>query len=84
MKKLLKILGVVIALLVVIGIIAIIYLQIKWSKEAESHLALLGDEAPTLTLDGLTFRDLNKNSNWMCMKIGEQKLICELAIFLVK
>mgnify|MGYP001051807682 CR=1 FL=1 len=50
-------------LLVVIVIAGAVYFwqNIKPDIETRRNLSLLGKEAPTLTQDGITFRDLNKN-----------------------
>jgi len=61
MKKFLKAFVLFIAVIAVVAIIAYAYFQIKWSNQADEYLGLLGEEAPTLTIDGITFRDLNKN-----------------------
>ncbi len=65
MKKILKILAllVVTVLAVFISIIAFSIFSISRSagKDAKISMSLAGPEAPTLTIDGFTFRDLNKN-----------------------
>jgi len=45
------------------GVIGGIWIGRNWRAERKTrkNLAYLGDEAPTLTVDGFTFRDLNKN-----------------------
>ena len=50
-------------LLIVIIIAGIVYfwLNIRPGLNTRRNLSLLGKEAPTLTQDGITFRDLNKN-----------------------
>ena len=61
MKKLLKILKYV--LLTLAGLLLIIFLvvYIKMSNTSKNNMALLGEEVSTLTQNGTTFRDLNKN-----------------------
>ncbi|WP_282161866.1 glycoside hydrolase family 3 protein [Ulvibacterium marinum] len=61
MKKFLKILKY--ALLSIIGLMLIsaLIVYINMSNSSKNNMALLGDEAPTLTKNGATFRDLNKN-----------------------
>ena len=63
MKKALKIIGIILASL--IGIIIIIFLVFSAGKgkAAKELYAQLGEEAPELTVDGYTFRDLNKNGS---------------------
>ncbi len=61
MKKFLKITakiigGIVLLLLLVYGIF-----WAKWSFQATSDMKLAGEEAPTLVVNGKSFRDLNKN-----------------------
>lgn len=61
MKKFFKILKY--ALLSIIGLMLIsaLIVYINMSNSSKNNMALLGDEAPTLTKNGATFRDLNKN-----------------------
>ncbi|WP_425237448.1 glycoside hydrolase family 3 N-terminal domain-containing protein [Ulvibacterium sp.] len=61
MKKFLKILKY--ALLSIIGLLLIsaLIVYINMSNSSKNNMALLGDEAQTLTKNGTTFRDLNKN-----------------------
>ena len=63
MKKALKIIGIILGSL--IGIIIVIFLVFSAGKgkAAKELYAQLGDEAPELTMDGYTFRDLNKNGS---------------------
>jgi beta-glucosidase len=37
------------------------WFQVRPGLNTRRYLALLGSEAPTLTQDGISFRDLNKN-----------------------
>lgn len=61
MKKFLKILKY--ALLSIIGLILIsaLIVYINMSNSSKNNMALLGEEAPTLTKNGASYRDLNKN-----------------------
>jgi beta-glucosidase len=61
MKKIFKVLAYALAGLLVILVLTFGYLYLKSSKDASSNMALLGHEAPVMTIDGHTFRDLNKN-----------------------
>jgi len=63
MKKALKIIGIILGSL--IGILVIIFLVFSAGKgkAAKELYAQLGDEAPELVVDGLTYRDLNKNGS---------------------
>ena len=61
MKKFFKVLLYIIGILAIICIAVYTFYYIKWSRESSKNMALLGEEAPTLTIDGLQFRDLNKN-----------------------
>jgi beta-glucosidase len=63
MKKTLKIIGIILGSL--IGIIIVIFLVFSAGKgkAAKELYAQLGEEATELTMDGYTFRDLNKNGS---------------------
>lgn len=61
MKKFLKISGIVVGSLFVLLLLIYLVFTIKWHRESSANLELLGEEAPTLTYNGLQFRDLNKN-----------------------
>ena len=51
----------VLAMVILIGGYIYFARNIKPDIDTRRNLALLGKEAPTLTYDGITFRDLNKN-----------------------
>ena len=74
MKKALKIIGIILASL--IGIIIIIFLVFSAGKgkAAKELYAQLGEEAPELTVDGYTFRDLNKNGSLDIYEDGRAEL----------
>ena len=74
MKKALKIIGIILASL--IGIIIIIFLVFSAGKgkAAKKLYAQLGEEAPELTIDGYTFRDLNKNGSLDIYEDGRVEL----------
>ena len=61
MKKALRILAIFFLLVLIFigGLLA--YLFISARIDSSRAMALAGDPAPTLTIDGHTFRDLNKN-----------------------
>ena len=61
MKKIFKFLGYTIGGLIGIILLVALLFYIKSSIKASSDLGLLGKDAPTITVDGFTFRDLNKN-----------------------
>jgi beta-glucosidase len=61
MKKLLKYMSVFLGTILVLIIIGAGIFLITKSSQSKSNMALLGDSAPTLTIMGVTFRDLNKN-----------------------
>lgn len=61
MKKTLKVLGYIVGSIVLLLIIAFIGFYIKWNIESSNTLALQGKEAPTLSHEGYSYRDLNKN-----------------------
>lgn len=65
MKKILKILlgtlGALIGLIVLILIIPVLWISISGNSKAKKYMSLAGPEVKTITIDGFTFRDLNKN-----------------------
>jgi beta-glucosidase len=67
MKKLFKFLlwtlGSLIGLILVIVIITFLWVSVSRNRSAKRNIALAGPEVKTLTIDSLTFRDLNKNGN---------------------
>lgn len=63
MKKALKIAGIVLLSIVGIILIAFLIFSAGKGKAARELYSQLGEEAPELTVDGFTFRDLNKNGS---------------------
>jgi beta-glucosidase len=65
MKKFFRILLIsfasVIGLLLVIILVAALWITVSGNRSAKKNMALAGPEVKTLTLEGITFRDLNKN-----------------------
>lgn len=61
MKKILKITGKIVLILIALLAITTAGIYLKRSSTVKANYALLGDEASTITIDGKTFRDLNKN-----------------------
>ena len=65
MKKLLKfllwILGSLTGLILIIVIIIFLWVSVSGNRSAKKNMALAGPEVKILTIDSLTFRDLNKN-----------------------
>ena len=61
MKKLLKILLGVIATLVLVAGALLLVNSLRFSSQDRRARATLADSVPTLTVDGLSFRDPNKN-----------------------
>lgn len=61
MKKILKITGIVLAVIVLLIIITGFIGYSRMSSKADNNYAKLGEKAPELTIDGVKFRDLNKN-----------------------
>ena len=61
MKKFFKILLYIVAGIVLILAASYLFFFIKWKMASSDNMALLGPEAPVITVDGHTFRDLNKN-----------------------
>ncbi len=61
MKKILRITVKILGGLILLLLLVYLGFWIKWKIQASSNMDLAGEEAPTLTLNGKTFRDLNKN-----------------------
>jgi len=61
MKKFLKILGITVASILVLIIVLFVVISASKSGKAKKIYAQLGEDAPVLTVDGQSFRDLNKN-----------------------
>lgn len=61
MKKTFQIVGKIVLTLIALLIITGTGLYLKRSINVNANYALLGKEAPTITINGKTFRDLNKN-----------------------
>ncbi|WP_273568351.1 glycoside hydrolase family 3 protein [Maribacter halichondriae] len=61
MKKFLKITGKILGGLIVILLLTYLVFFIKWKIQSSSNMKLIGEETPTITVNGKTFRDLNKN-----------------------
>ena len=60
-KRFLKILGIGLLGLVLLLLLSILIFSIKSKRQTTSYLSQLGPEAPTLTVNGESYRDLNKN-----------------------
>ena len=61
MKRSGKIFAYVLGGLILIFVLVFAFFTIKWKLASSENMALLGPEAPTLTIDSYQFRDLNKN-----------------------
>jgi len=61
MKKFFKVLLYIIGIIVLVLAVTYLIYFIKWKRVSSKNMALLGVEAPVLTIDGHQFRDLNKN-----------------------
>jgi len=61
MKKIFKFFGFTILFVVLIVVVCLTYFYVKTSIASMKDINLLGKEAPVLTIEGYTFRDLNKN-----------------------
>ncbi|MEM8891619.1 MAG: glycoside hydrolase family 3 N-terminal domain-containing protein, partial [Bacteroidota bacterium] len=61
MKKILKLLAYLFGGLLLILLITFVIFRIKWGIESSRNMKLAGEPTPRLTIDGHTFRDLNKN-----------------------
>ncbi|MFY0688736.1 MAG: glycoside hydrolase family 3 C-terminal domain-containing protein [Cyclobacteriaceae bacterium] len=63
MKKFFKILLYIIGALILILALTYAGFSIKWNSQSKANYAKLGEEAPTLTIEGRQLRDLNKNGS---------------------
>ena len=61
MKRIFRFFGITILLIILVVIIFFTYYYVKTSRESLKDMNLLGKEAPILQIDGIRFRDLNKN-----------------------
>ena len=61
MKKALKIIGIILGSIILVLLVAFQIFAASKAKQAKNLYAQLGEEAPALIVDGLSFRDLNKN-----------------------
>ncbi len=61
MRRFLKIIGIVLAAVLLLIIVGVGILSMRLSKASKANLAMLGEEAPTLMASGHAYRDLNKN-----------------------
>ena len=61
MKKIFKFLAYTIAGLLLVLVLTFGFFYVKSARADSENMALLGNEAPTMTAVGHTFRDLNKN-----------------------
>jgi beta-glucosidase len=61
MKKFFKFLGLFLLLLILVILGFFTYFYVTTSSQSMKDMAILGKEAPILTIDGMAFRDLNKN-----------------------
>lgn len=61
MRKFFKIVGIVLAAIVLICLVAYGVMMRRYSKHSQANMELLGAEAPVITEGGRSFRDLNKN-----------------------
>lgn len=59
--RILKIIGKILGVLLGLIIVAFLVIQFNGKRKRNNFLKALGDEAPTITINGNTFRDLNKN-----------------------
>ncbi len=53
--------GTLVGLIILIVVITVLWISISGNHSAKKNMALAGPEVKTLTIDGFTFRDLNKN-----------------------
>lgn len=65
MKKILRIIlsvvGIIVVIILIFLVVTVLWLTISGNKSAKKYSLLAGPEVKSLTIDGFTFRDLNKN-----------------------
>jgi beta-glucosidase len=61
MKKVLIVAGITLGSVIVLLIVGFQIFAVSKARQAKNIYAQLGEEAPTMTVDGVSFRDLNKN-----------------------
>ncbi|MEI6086807.1 MAG: glycoside hydrolase family 3 N-terminal domain-containing protein [Bacteroidota bacterium] len=61
MKRIFKFFGITILLIILVVIVFFTYYYVMTSRDSLKDMNLLGKEAPILQIDGISFRDLNKN-----------------------
>jgi beta-glucosidase len=61
LKAIVYTLASVVGLLIIVLIVVIVWMKISSNSSAKKALALAGTEVSTITVDGFSFRDLNKN-----------------------
>lgn len=65
MKKAIKIIlsavGILVGIILILILVTVLWMTISGSKSAKKYSLLAGPEVKTLTMEGFTFRDLNKN-----------------------
>ena len=61
LKRIFLVTGSLLGLVIIVAFCTIIYINISNSRIAKASLKLAGPEVKTLSVDGFTFRDLNKN-----------------------
>ncbi len=61
MKKLLRIIGFLLLILIALVFVTFSFFQFTWSRQVKTYVAKLGEEVQTLEKEGHSFRDLNKN-----------------------
>jgi beta-glucosidase len=61
MKNFFKIILYILGIIILVLVLTYLIFFIKWKRASSSNMALLGEEAPILTVDGHQYRDLNKN-----------------------
>lgn len=62
MKKVTKVIGIILGSIIGLLLIAVVVVYIYLSYQSKDNMELLGEEAPTLSVDGNEYRDLNKNN----------------------
>jgi len=61
MRRVFKVIGYILLSLVVLLVVGLAYVFISANNKSKANLSQLSDEVKTISADGFSFRDLNKN-----------------------
>ena len=79
MKRALKVVGYILLSLILLFVIGLAYIYISANNQSKANLSQLGGEAKTISIDGFSFRDLNKNGTLDAYEDKRQPLEARVA-----